>query len=178
MTSNSLEKASQWDSFSGVAASLPSFCLLWGYSLGVSSNSTVCSSPCLRSDEQHQHFAPSHGAGVCDTLGMEAVGISSWPITACSWEVAIIPRMVASSTLLVRSCREYTNALQVLGEQAHKAVPKASTKAWQSHPSSAFTSHSRVSTFSLWVCCRMQAAVAQCTSSSLMLAAWHTSAYL
>ena len=46
-------------------------------------------------------------------------------------------------------------------------------KAWQSHPSFAFALHFSLSMFSLSVCCRMQAAVAQCTSASFIASmAW------
>ena len=103
---------------------------------------------------------------------MEAAGIGSLPTTTCSWVVANIPRMAASGTLPVRSCRGYISAPWVSGGQA----TKASTKAWQSCPSSAFTLHSSISIFSLWVCCRTQALVAWQTSASLMAAVWHTSA--
>ena len=60
---------------------------------------------------------------------MEAVDVSSLPATACGWVVAGIPKMVASGTLLVRSCKGYISVPWVSGRQAHKAIAEASTKA-------------------------------------------------
>ena len=62
-------------------------------------------------------------------------------------------------------------------------------KAQWSHPSSAITSHSSARIHSLWVCCKTQELVMQCTSASLILfvqcnfasltaVAWCTLAYL
>ena len=110
--------------------------------------------------EWHQHFAPMFGTGIPDTLGMESAGASPLSAMACSWVVTNIPRMVGRGIPPVRSCRGYKSAPWVLGGQAHMAAPKVSTKAWQPHPSSAFTSHSSASTLScelvvwqsLWLC--------------------------
>ena len=74
-------------------------------------------------------FCTHRGTDISNTLGMEAVDIGSLPATACSWVVAGIPKMVASGTLPVRSCKGYISVPWVLGGQACKATVKASTKA-------------------------------------------------
>ena len=133
---------------------------------------------CLRAgtpwyEEWHQHFAPTCGAGITNTLGMEAAGAGPLSATACSWVVADIPRMVAGGTLLVRSCRGYRSAPQVSGRQACTATLKASTKAWWSCPSSTFTPCSSTSILFMWACCSAQAVVVWHTLASFIaLVAW------
>ena len=123
-------------------------------SLGMSSMSAVSSLFCLGvgtpwCEEWHQCFAPTCGTGISNILGMEAASARTLSTTAHSWVVADIPRMAASGTSPVMSCRWYRSAPQVLGGQAHMAALKASTKAWQSLPSSTFASCSSTSTLSL-----------------------------
>ena len=129
MSSDYLEKASQWFSLRGLAMDLPSFCLWWGGSLWVSSSSAASS--CLGIDtpwlnEWCHHFASIRIADISNTLGMEAVNIGSLPSTACGWVAASIPKMVASGTLPVRGCKGYISVPPVLGTQAHKATVEAS----------------------------------------------------
>ena len=172
MTSDSLEKASWWGSFRAFTAGLPLFFLQWGHSLGMSSMSAISSSSCLGmgtpwSEEWCKHFAPACGAGIFDILGMEDAGAGPLSAMVLSWAVADIPRMVASSTSPVRSHRGYRSIPQVSGRQPHMATPKVSTKAWWSHPSSAFASHSSTNTLLLWACWKAQAVVAQCNLACL-----------
>ena len=47
------------------------------------------------------------GAGASDTVGEEAVDVSSLPAVSSCRMVASIPKMVASGTLPVRSCKGY-----------------------------------------------------------------------
>ena len=170
---------SQWFSLRG----LTSFHFWQDQSLGVTSSSAVSSSSCLGiytpwSDEWHCHFMPVRDAGISDTLGMEAADVSSLPATACGWVVANIPKVAASGTLSVRSCKGYISAPWVLGRQAHRDTPEASTKVQWSCPSSAFVSCSSARTLSLWVCCKTQAVVVWHISASLNLAVWCTLASL
>ena len=113
MSSDYLEKASQWFSLRGLTTDFPSFPFWWGGSSGVLSSSSVSSYLGIDtswSHEQHCSFTPIRGAGISDTLGMEANGVSSLPAAACSWVVASIPKMAARGTLPVRSCKRYISA--------------------------------------------------------------------
>ena len=172
MMSGSLEKASLPGYFRAFPVGFPSFCFQWGCSLGISSMLAAFSSSCLRagtpwSEEWCQHFLHACSAGVG--------GASTDPLSAMahSWMVADIPRMVAKGTIPVKICKGYRSSPWYLGRQAHTAVPKASSKAWWSHPSSTFASHSNASTLPLWAYWRAQAMLWQWSSASLMISvAW------
>ena len=181
MSSESIPKASWQLSLRSLARALSSFCLQWGCSWGVMSSPTASSSSGLSmvaslSDEQHCHLALVSGDGISDTVGGEAVDIGSLPAVASCKVVASIPKMTASSTLPVRSCKGYISTPQALGGQAHKTAPLASTNAQQSHPSSTITSCSNSSMLFLWDCSRVQAWIAWWASPSLITAAQQTSA--
>ena len=95
--------------------------------MGVTSGPTASSSYVLgmvasQLDEQHCCLVPV-------TVGGKAVDVSSLLTVAGCRVVAGIPKMVASSTLPVRSCNGYISTPQVLGGQAHKTAPQASMNA-------------------------------------------------
>ena len=124
-----------------------------------------------------------------NTLEMEAVDISFLPATACSWVVAGIPKMVASGTLPVRSCKGYISAPWVLGGQACKATAEASRRLSDPVPLLLSLHALLPAYFPWWGCCMTQELVVQCTSASLILVVqcnfasliavvWHTSASL
>ena len=113
-----------------------------------------------------------------NTLGIEAADAHSLPTTPNCKLIANIPKMAASSTLPIRSCKGYINTPWALGRQAHRVTPEASAKAHQSHPSSAVTSCSSATMLSLCICCRTQALFVCHTSTSWIAAEWHTSASL
>ena len=111
MSLESFLRASQWLSLRSLTRGLPSFCLCWGQSSGVMSNPTAASSSGLgmvasQSDEQCHCLVPVGGAGITDTVGGEAVDVSSLPAVASCRVVACIPNMAASSMLPVRSCKD------------------------------------------------------------------------
>ena len=89
------------------------------------------------SDEWHHCLLPVGGAGISDTVGREAVDVCSLPNVASCRVVAGNPKMAASGTLLVRSCKGYISTPQALGRKTYKTAPQASKNTWQSHPSSA-----------------------------------------
>ena len=115
-------KASQWLPLWSLTRVIPSLFLWQGHSSGVMSSPKVSSSSDLgvvasQSDEQHCHLFLVGGAGISDTVGGEAVDISSLPtVDSCKVE-ADIPKMVASGTLPVRSCKGYISTPQALGGQ-------------------------------------------------------------
>ena len=146
----------------------PLFLPLVGCSSGVMSKPAIFPSCGLGiiaswSDKQCQHLVLVEGDSILDPVCGEAVDGSSLPTTGCG----VVASMVASGTLPVRSCKGYISTPWALRGQTCKAVPQASTNAWQMHPSSAITSHSNLSILSSWDCSKVWAWVAQWASTSL-----------
>ena len=182
-SSESFPKASQWLSLRTLARDLPSFCLQQGHPSGVMSNPTASSSCGLSvaapwSDKGCCHLVSVGGAGITDTVGGEAVDISSLPAVASCRVVAGIPKMAAIGMLPVRSCKGYISTPWASGGQAHRTAPQASRNAWWSHPSSAMASHSNSSVLSLWDFSKAQGWITWWASASLIMAAHWTSASL
>ena len=180
MRSESFLKASWWLSLRSFARGLLSFYLWWGCSSGETFRLATSSSSGLEAvaswlDNWSCCLVPVGGAGILDIVAGEAVNGGSLPVVASCGVIAI---MASSGTLPVRSTRGYISTPWASRGQACKAVPQASTNAWQSHPSCASASHSSLSTLSSWDCSKSWAWVAWQISASLIAILWQVSVSL